>query len=151
MENEPVSMETASLSHQHPIPPAQQGRGGMGARFGPAAGVLPRGGAFRCPASHCCCGSRGGDKKLLPILAYSAIFHPKSSAGGQTQLTAAQPALAPPGNPIIKAQGAAAEIFLVSNFPGALNKELRSDPGSGCPLQPPCATRADPRLRPRPQ
>lgn len=101
-------METASLSHKHQIPPAKQGRGGMSACFGPDAGVLPTAVGFRAHpvaglASRCFCGSRGGCKNPLPILACSAMFHPKSSAGVRPSLPLAQPALAPLANLIIKA------------------------------------------------
>lgn len=89
MENEPVSMETASLSHQHPIPSAKQGRGGMGARFSPDAGVLaPMPAGFSAWPPTASAASREGAKSVAHLsLAqpFSAIFHPKKQHWGQTQ------------------------------------------------------------------
>jgi len=106
VENEPVATETASLSGQHPLPPAKPGRGGMGARFGPDAGISPvlEGFGAWLPTALAAVGEGAESVAHLSLVQpCSAVFHPKSSTGVRPSPPLAQPAWAPPANLIIKA------------------------------------------------
>lgn len=103
MEDKPVSMEAASLSHQHWIPPAKQGRGGMGACFGPNAGVLPVSVGFSAWPLTASAAVGKSARSVAHLRLVQPYFTPKAALESDPSPLLAQPALAPPANLVIKA------------------------------------------------